>query len=98
LTKAGCRTVASTHGHHGIREFYRRWVGTWDHFDAHPVEFIDTGDAVIVIMRISGTGKGSGATVTMRTADVYTVAGGKVVRHVGYPDASEALEAAGLRE
>jgi uncharacterized protein len=86
------------HGHQGMREFYRRWVGTWEHFHANPVEFIDTGDAILVIMEISGTGKGSGAPVTMRTADVYTVAGGKVVRHIGYPDASQALEAAGLRE
>jgi ketosteroid isomerase-like protein len=81
-----------------MHEFYRRWLGTRDHFDDHPVEFIDTGDAVLVIMEISGAGKGSGASVTMRTADVYTVAAGKVVRHVGYPDASEALEAAGLEE
>ncbi len=86
------------HGHQGMREFYARWVGSWDHFDAHPVEFIDAGDATIVVMQISGTGKGSGASVTMRSADLYTVANGKVVRHVGYPNASQALEAAGLSE
>ena len=86
------------HGHDGMREFYGRWVGSWDHFEAHPVEFIEAGDATIVVMQISGTGKGSGASATMRSADVYTVANGKVVRHVGYPDASEALEATGLRE
>jgi ketosteroid isomerase-like protein len=49
-------------------------------------------------MDITGTGKASGAAVTMRSADVYTLAGGKVVRHVGYPDVSLALEAAGLSE
>jgi ketosteroid isomerase-like protein len=87
------------HGRDGMREFYRRWIGSWDHFEAQPLEFIDAGDAgVIALMQIRGIGKGSGAAVTMRSADVYTVARGKVVRHVGYPDASQALEAAGLRE
>jgi ketosteroid isomerase-like protein len=86
------------HGHDGMRKFYRRWIGSWDDFRADPIEFIDAGLAIIVIMEIGGTGKGSGAAVTMRTADVYTLAGGKVVRHVGYPDASQALQAAGLEE
>jgi ketosteroid isomerase-like protein len=84
------------HGHEGMRRFYARWIGSWDEFEANPVEFIDAGDEVIVILDISGTGKASGAAVAMRAADVYTVAGGKVVRQVAYPDASEALEAAGL--
>jgi hypothetical protein len=34
----------------------------------------------------------------MRTATIWTIERGKVVRHVGYPNASEALEAAGLRD
>jgi ketosteroid isomerase-like protein len=86
------------HGHHGMREFYGRWIGSWEDFRANPVEFIDAGDEVVVIMEISGTGKSSGAAVMMRSADVYTVTGGKVVRHIGYPEASQALEAAGLEE
>jgi hypothetical protein len=48
--------------------------------------------------RIIGTGKGSRVPVRMRTANLWTLERGKVVRHVGYPDASEALEAAGLSE
>ena len=86
------------HGHDGMNAFYARWIGSWDEFEAKPLEFIDAGDDVIAIMDISGTGKASGAAVTMRAADVYTIAGGKVVRHVAYPAASEALEAAGLSE
>jgi ketosteroid isomerase-like protein len=86
------------HGHRGMREFYARWIGSWDHFDANPVEFMDAGDGIVVIMEISGTGKASGAAVTMRSADLYRLAGGKVVRQVGYPNASRALEAAGLSE
>ena len=86
------------HGHDGMREFYARWIASWDNFHAKLVDLMDAGDGTVVIMEISGIGKASGAAVTMRSADVYTVAGGKVVRHVGYPNASKALEAAGLRE
>jgi ketosteroid isomerase-like protein len=78
--------------------FYARWIGSWDEFAVKPVDFIDAGDDVIAIIEIRGTGKASGAAVTMQAADVYTVAGGKVVRQVAYPDAADALEAAGLRE
>ena len=43
------------HGHHGLREFYGRWIRSWEDFRADPVEFIDASDE-IVVMEISGTG------------------------------------------
>ena len=86
------------HGPEGVRAFFTDWVRSWERFEAEPVEFIDTGDDVIAVMQISGIGKDSGAAVTMRSADVYTVAGGRVVRQVGYPNASDALKAARLSE
>jgi ketosteroid isomerase-like protein len=85
-------------GPDGVRTFFAGWVGSWDGFRLTPVELIDCGDEVIGIQDITATGKASGATVKMRSADVFRIAGGKVVRHVGYPDASEALEAVGLGE
>jgi uncharacterized protein len=86
------------HGHEGVREFYVGWVGTWDDFRIKLERVVDAGDRVVDINEVSGTGRGSGAPVRMRTGNVWTVEHGKVVRHVGYPVASEALEAAGLRE
>jgi len=59
---------------------------------------VDAGDHVVDINEVIGTGRGSGVPVRMRTGNVWTVERGKVVRHVGYPVASEALEAAGLSE
>jgi ketosteroid isomerase-like protein len=59
--------------------------------------FIDAGDRVVAIMHIRGTGRGSGVEVTMQSADVRTISDGKIVRHVGFPDASDALEATGLQ-
>ena len=85
-------------GPDGVRAFFAGWMGSWDGFKVTPVELIDGGAEVIGIQDITATGKASGAKVKMRSADVFTVAGGKIVRHVGYPDASEALAAASLRE
>ena len=85
-------------GHDGVRTFFRQWFGAWDQLRVTPEEFIDSGDQVVVILRISGVGKGSGVATSIRTADVMTVRGGKVIRHVGYLDPAEALEAVGLPE
>jgi ketosteroid isomerase-like protein len=84
------------HGREEINRFYARWVGSWDEFEVDPVELLDAGDDVIAIMDISGIGRASGAAVKMRAADVYTVVRGKVVKHVAYPDASEAIAEAGM--
>jgi ketosteroid isomerase-like protein len=83
-------------GPEGAREFYTRWIGAWERFEVDPLEVIDAGDTVVAILRISGTGRGSGAEVTMRAADVFQLEGGKAVRQVGYPDAAEALADLGL--
>ena len=56
-------------GHEGLREFYGRWFGAWEHFR-----------------------------IKMRSANVWTITRGKVVRQVAFPVASDALEAAGLSE
>jgi ketosteroid isomerase-like protein len=85
-------------GRDGVRDFYADWVSSWDDFDAAPVELIEAGDDVIALIDITGTGRTSGAPVRMRAADVFTVAQGKVVRHVAYPNADEALAAMDLSE
>jgi ketosteroid isomerase-like protein len=86
------------HGREGVREFYSRWFGSWDHFHMEPERIIDAGDEVVALMEVRGKGRGSGAEVIMRPADVRRIEHGKVVRHVGYPVAADALEALGLRE
>ena len=86
------------HGPTGAREFYTRWMAAWDQFQAGRLELIDAGDTVVLISLISGIGKGSGAEVTMRAADVFLLNDGKIVRHVAYPDAAEALADVGLAD
>jgi ketosteroid isomerase-like protein len=56
------------------------------------------GDGVLVCLRQTGRGKGSGAEFDFQSAWLFTVRDGGVVRIRAYLDQAEALEAAGLRE
>jgi ketosteroid isomerase-like protein len=85
-------------GPEGVREFFRRWVGTFDDWGYEATEMIDAGDSVVVHIRQWGRGKGSGATVEGDFWQVWTIRDGKVVRSTHCSDKAEALEAAGLRE
>jgi len=86
------------HGREELRGFFRQWFGTWDELNIDVDRFIDLGERVVVLMRLSGRGKGSGVPVTLHAADVLTFEDGTLTRLVGYPDYREALEAVGLPE
>ena len=58
----------------------------------------ETGDQVLVFVRVSGSGAGSGPGFDIRIAHLWTLSDGVVVRGEGFGDRDEALEAAGLRE
>jgi ketosteroid isomerase-like protein len=71
----------------------------WEAFRLEPIDFIDAGDRVVVIGRLVGKGKASGAEVGQPIAGVWSVRDGRIVRiEVGYTDRREALAAAGLSE
>ena len=85
-------------GIEGVRQFYSGWIQSWDEFRMTLQQLVDVGERVVAISDIRGTGRGSGLAVNMRSADVFTLREGRIVGHVGYPEASEALEAVGLGE
>jgi ketosteroid isomerase-like protein len=81
----------------GIEAMWRTWRATlsaWDDFRALPTEYIDCGRNVLVLNRIQGSGKESGAGVSADTATVWTVQAGRVVRLALYWDTVVAREAA----
>jgi ketosteroid isomerase-like protein len=86
------------HGHQGIERFFRDWLGTWKDYEIAHREYIDAGDAVVVVFRQSGTGRGSGVRTERDFFGVYELRESKVVRYRMYESRQEALEAAGLRE
>jgi ketosteroid isomerase-like protein len=85
--------------HHGIdamRAEMRAWFGTWSDYRQEIEHAHGAGDEVVVVLRESGTGKGSGAAMDQRIGVVITIRGGLIARTKLYREPAEALEAVGL--
>jgi len=63
-----------------------------------PEEFVDSGDRVVVTVRLRGRGRGSGIEIGALFYDVYTVRDGKIVRMDQFTERRQAFEAVGLAE
>ena len=84
-------------GREGVREFFRRWLGTWQDYSYEQRELVaGEGDTVVSVFIERGTGKGSGLAVETELAGVYEVRDGLVVSWTRYATPREAYEAAGL--
>jgi uncharacterized protein len=86
----------AAHGPEEVQAMWDRWESDWEAIRTEPEEFIDAGDRVLVTVRYSGRGRGSGIDLDDRLFDVYTLRDGKVCHKAEYRDRSEALAAAGL--
>jgi ketosteroid isomerase-like protein len=86
------------HGHDGVERWFRDWLETWTDYEMASREYIDTGDAIVVVFRQRGTGRGSGVRAERDFFIVYDLRESKVVRFRLYESREEALEAAGLSE
>jgi ketosteroid isomerase-like protein len=85
-------------GRDAVVEGSRHYWGTWDDYRLDAEELIDAGSSVVVVVHERGRGKGSGIPFDRRWAQVWTFAGGKIIRWEIYPDKAVALEAAGVAE
>jgi ketosteroid isomerase-like protein len=86
------------HGHEGVVRFFRDWLETWTDYEVAAREYIDAGDAVVIVFCQSGTGRGSGVRVERDFFGVCDLRDLKVVSFRLYESREEALEAAGLSE
>jgi ketosteroid isomerase-like protein len=91
-------TAGVLHGHEGVEQFFRDWLGTWTDYEVEFHEFLDAGDSVVVVFRQSGTGRESGIHTDREFFAIYDLERSKVVRYRMYDSRAEALEAAGLSE
>ncbi|HYH59954.1 MAG TPA: nuclear transport factor 2 family protein [Thermoleophilaceae bacterium] len=71
----------------------------FDAWIAEPVEFRESGDRVVAIVRnrLRPLG-GTGGEFEYRNGHVWTIRDGAIVSFVGFPNPEEALEAVGLRD
>jgi ketosteroid isomerase-like protein len=88
---------ATYHGHAGVEEFFEEQLEAWEEVPAMEAEdLIEAGDQVVAFVRVLGRGKGSGAAVDARIAQLWTITGGKATRLEYFGDLSEAMKSLGL--
>ena|ERR1700726_4482186 len=90
--------AVTAYGFGAVKRYMESFAKHWDEIRFEPEEFIDAGDAVVVVARLVGTGKLSGVQVTRSWAYVWTVRNGRALKMVGYADRAEALNAVGMAE
>ena len=90
--------IGHHHGHAGYREVWREVLEAFEDWTLEPEEFLDLGDRLIGVTRMSGHGTVSGVPVSQSVFSVYTFRRGLVVKQEDFGDLAEALKAAGLRE
>ena len=86
-------------GRKGIRDYFDTLGDVFDDMRIEIEEITDVGeDRLVVELRVSGRGKGSGVNVEQRNGQVWTIVDSKVARIDSYMNSTDAFEAVGLRE
>jgi ketosteroid isomerase-like protein len=75
----------------------RQYWGTWIDYRVEAVEVLDADPSVVVILRESGRGKGSGAPFERSHPQLWTFRDGRIIRWASFQTRAEAVAAAGLR-
>jgi ketosteroid isomerase-like protein len=87
---------------HGLEENARNWrafLGQWEHFRTEAEGFIELDEtSILVVGRIHGRGKQSGADTEASTYEIWTFKGAKVSGYHQSFTREGALGAAGLSE
>ena len=88
---------SAAHGVDGVHQYLAQWQELWDEHSLEPIEIIDAGQAVVVVIHEQARGHSSGIGVDRTFAGVYTFGGTKVVRAEHFTSKDEALKAAQSR-
>jgi ketosteroid isomerase-like protein len=86
---------------HGLLErvdAQRRWNDEWGQFRNEPEELIDLGNRMLILGRLTGSGKHSGVEFDTKVAYLFDVSGGLAINEQMFMDHAAALRAAGLSE
>jgi ketosteroid isomerase-like protein len=86
-------------GRNALRAYFKRFSSEFDRFWWEAEDILDAdNDQVLILVRVRGRGKVSGAEFDIRGGWLFTVREGSAVRVDAYLDRREAFEAAGLPE
>jgi uncharacterized protein len=85
--------AGSYRGRDTIRDFLLHFLDSWDRFEQHIEEVRGNDDCVLLFIRQTARGKGSGIDVQSRYAHLWTMREGQGVRVDAYYDREGALAA-----
>ena len=86
------------HGRQGVRDYFAALGEAFDDMRVEIEEITDAGeDRLVVVVRVMGRGKGSGAAVEQRNGQVWRFANRQITGIDSYMDPADAFDAAGLR-
>jgi ketosteroid isomerase-like protein len=85
-------------GHDGLGRWIGEWSSAWERWAIEPQRFVDAGDRVVAIYRVTVEGKGSGLVLDRQEGQVWQLRHGMAVRVEVYSSGAEALAAVGLEE
>ena len=84
-------------GHEGIREYFDDIESAWAQWRVEVERISEGADGrVAIVMIMHARGMESGATLAERTAHIWTVRDGRLVRNQPYREPDEALRVLGL--
>jgi ketosteroid isomerase-like protein len=83
-------------GGEGILELVRLNMEVFDELAFEPIEFLDRGDIVVVVLRQRVHGRSSGIAIDSETVHAWEFSEGRATRMQIYPDRRRALDALGL--
>ena len=87
----------SYRGHDGIREYYDDIESAWAEWSVDIERVSEAADGrVAIVMTMRARGKGSGAVLAERTAHVWTLRDGRLLRNELFREPEDALRALGL--
>jgi ketosteroid isomerase-like protein len=91
----GLLNSGTYHGYEGFRQWIAQWEEAWGEVDYDLGEPIEFGKTLVVIpVRISGRGAGSGLEVDSKFGWLYDIREGRMARFHAYPTVDDAVEAA----
>ena len=82
-------------GADGMRSYFDSVDATWEGFRFELEEFHDRGEQSVLVLRATGTARGSGFPLEQRVAQVWTWRGDRVRQVDGYTNAADALREVG---
>jgi ketosteroid isomerase-like protein len=85
-------------GRQGVRDYFVTLGEVFDDMWIEIEEITDAGeDRLVVVVRVTGRGKGSGANVEQRNGQIWRFANRRIVRIDSYLNPTDAFDAARLR-